>query len=174
MNRQAESCPPGAYRPAGKTIDLSPNPGRVKLLMLHSDLFYPFVGTKRKETQYKYPWWLSYGAGGWGGKERNGPHDEHPKMVLVYHLSIRTLDLVYGPRCTVSPPASREVLGQPLATSWGSHSFKAAIRALLGGSYALATCTNMPNSAVSTLLHPLHPSSHPAQARVLDISSQDH
>lgn len=46
-----------------KTIETSPDPGRVKLLMLHSDLFHLLTGMEMKGTQYKYPRWLGYGAG---------------------------------------------------------------------------------------------------------------
>lgn len=119
MNRQAESSSPGAHRPAAKAVGPSPNPGRAKLLMLHSDPFYLFLGTGMKGTWYKYPRWLGYGAGG---------REERRAVALMMNNSKWPFCVICQPSpwtdhmdpASFSPPAAREVLGQPQATDWGN------------------------------------------------------
>lgn len=134
VNRQTGFRPPGAHRP---------NSGRGKLLMIYNDLFYLFTGLGMKGTWYKYLRWLGYSAGEWGRKEKSGLHGELFEMVLLCHLSIRCLDLAYGPRLILPPPTARRLWGQQLATCWGILALASAVhlrqstRALLGGSCTL-------------------------------------
>lgn len=102
VNRQTGFRPPGAHRP---------NSGRGKLLMIYNDLFYLFTGLGMKGTWYKYLRWLGYSAGEWGRKEKSGLHGELFEMVLLCHLSIRSLDLAYGPRLILPPTNCQEAVG---------------------------------------------------------------
>ena len=94
---------------------LAPPPTLGEIFMLPHVPLYPVngMGIDGISTQVS---WL------WGrGVERKGtewPHDALLTMVIC-HLSIRSLNLAYGPKLLSPSPTAQEVLGQPLATCWG-------------------------------------------------------
>lgn len=182
MNGQAGLCPPEAHRPEGKTI--GPSLERWEREASHAPQgSLPSThgnGEDRDLSWSKYPWWLGYGARGRGGKERSDPHDELCKMVLLCHLSIRSLVLAYGPRLIFLPLTARGVLGEQLVTCWGILTLTSAvhlrqpIRALLGVTVCFLLAPICPHLqwvcseplASFILFH------HQAQASVLGTSLQ--